>query len=40
MPVLKNIYKMIATDLSKKQELDVDPKSIQQINYIENSEQS
>ena len=29
-------YKMIAIDLSKKQALDADPKSIQQTNFIEN----
>ena len=28
----KNYYKMIATDLSKQQRLDADPKAIQQIN--------
>ena len=29
-------YKMIATDLSKQQELDADPKAIQQINFTGN----
>ena len=32
----KNYYKMIAVDLSKQQELDVDPKAIQQINFAAN----
>ena len=31
-----NYYKMIAIDLSKQQELDVDPKAIQQINFTAN----
>ena len=31
---------MIATDLSKEKTQDIDPKSIKQIDYIENSEQS
>ena len=31
-----NLYKMIAIDLKKQQELDADPKSIQQINFIAN----
>ena len=31
-PYFKNYYKMIATDLSKQQALDVDPKAIKQIN--------
>ena len=31
-----NYYKMIATDLSKQQALDGDPKSIQQINFTAN----
>ena len=30
---------MIAIDLSKQQELDSDPKAIQQINFTENLEQ-
>ena len=29
----KKIYKVIATDLSKQQALDADPKAIQQINF-------
>ena len=29
-------YKMIATDLSKQQTLDADPKAIQQINFTGN----
>ena len=29
-------YKMIAIDLSKQQELDADPRAIQQINFTEN----
>ena len=32
----KKYYKMIAVDLSKQQALDVDPKSIQQINFTAN----
>ena len=32
----KNYYNMIALDLSKQQALDVDPKAIQQINFITN----
>ena len=32
----KNHYKMIAVDLSKKQELDADPKAIQQIKFSAN----
>ena len=35
---LKNYYKMIATDLSKQQALDADPKAIQQINFTGNLE--
>ena len=31
----KNYYKMIAIDLSKQQELDADPRAIQQINFTE-----
>ena len=30
----KKFYKMVAIDLSKKQALDTDPKSVQQINLI------
>ena len=29
-------YKMIATDLSKQQAIDADPKAIQQINFTRN----
>ena len=32
----KKYYKMIATDLSKQQALDADPKAIQQINFTGN----
>ena len=32
----KRYYKIIAIDLSKQQELDVDPKAIQQINFTTN----
>ena len=32
----KENYKLIATDLSKQQELDLDPRAIQQINFTEN----
>ena len=32
-PCFKNYYKLITTDLSKQQKLDVDPKAIQQINF-------
>ena len=32
----KNYYKMIAIDLSKQQELDADPRAIQQINFTAN----
>ena len=32
----KNYYKMIATDLSKQQAVDADPKAIQQINFTAN----
>ena len=31
-----NYYKMIATDVSKQQALDADPKAIQQINFTAN----
>ena len=34
----KKSYKMIATDLSKQQALDADPKAIKQINFTENLE--
>ena len=32
----KNYYKIVATDLSKQQALDTDPRAIQQINFIAN----
>ena len=32
----KDHYKMIATDLSKQQALDADPRAIQLINFTEN----
>ena len=32
-PYLKENYKMIATDLSKQQAFDADPRKIQQINF-------
>ena len=32
----RDIYKMIAIDLSKQEALDADPKAIQQINITEN----
>ena len=32
----KNYYKMIATDLSEQQELEADPKAIQQIDFTGN----
>ena len=35
----KEHYKRIATDWSKQQELDSDPKVIQEINFTENLEQ-
>ena len=35
-PYFKKIYKMIAIDLSKQQELDADPRAIQQINFTIN----
>ena len=34
----KKYYKLIAIDLSKQQELDADPKAIQQINFSGNLE--
>ena len=33
---LKENYKMIAVDLSRQNELDADPRAIQQINFIAN----
>ena len=38
LPSFKENYKLIATDLSKQQTLDVDLKAIQQINFIGNLE--
>ena len=35
-PYFKDCYKMIAVDLSKQQELDADPRKIQQINFTAN----
>ena len=35
-PYFKDYYKMIASDLSKQQELDADPRKIQQINFTAN----
>ena len=32
-PYFKENYKMIATDLSRQNELDADPRAIQQINF-------
>ena len=32
----ENYYKLIAIDLSTQQELDADPKAMQQINFTEN----
>ena len=32
----KNYYKMIVIDLSKQQELDADPRAIEQINFTAN----
>ena len=36
----KENYKLIAIDLSKQQELDVDPRAIQQINFTANLERA
>ena len=33
-------YNMIAIDFSKEQELDADPKAMQQINFTENLDQA
>ena len=38
--LFKKYYKMIVTDSSKEQKQDIDLKSINQIDHIENSEQS
>ena len=35
-PYFKNLYKIIAIDLSKQQALDDDPRAIQQINFTAN----
>ena len=35
-PYFKDSYKMIAVDLSKQQELDVNPRANQQINFTAN----
>ena len=35
-PYFKDSYKITAVDLSKQQELDADPRAIQQINFTEN----
>ena len=35
-PYFKKYYELIAIDLSKQQELDADPKVIQQINFTGN----
>ena len=35
-PYFKKYYELIATDLSKQQKLDADPKAIQQINFTGN----
>ena len=35
----KNYFKIIAIDISRQQELDFDPKAIQQINFSGNLEQ-
>ena len=35
-PYFKDVYKMIAVDLSKQQALDADPRAIQQINFTSN----
>ena len=35
-PYFKKSYKMIAVDLSRQNELDADPRAIQQINFTAN----
>ena len=35
-PYFKDNYRMIALDLSRKNELDADPRAIQQINFTAN----
>ena len=37
-PYFKENYKMIAIDLSRQNELDADPRAIQQINFTANLE--
>ena len=32
----RSLYKIIVIDLGKQQELDADPRAIQQINFTEN----
>ena len=39
-PYFKTYYKMVATDLSKQQKLDADPKAIKQINFTGNLKHS
>ena len=39
-PYYKEHFKMIALDLSEKQALDVDPKSMQQINFTGNLDET
>ena len=39
-PYFKENYKLIALDLSKQQELDADPRAIQQINFTANLERA
>ena len=39
-PYFNKHYKLIATDLSKQQELDNDPKPILQINFTVNVDQA
>ena len=36
-PYFKENYKMIAVDLSRQNELDANPRAIQQINFTANS---
>ena len=36
----KDIYKMIAVDLSKEQALDADPRAIQQMNFTANLDET
>ena len=39
-PYFKENYKMIAIDLSRQNELDADPRAIQQINFTANLERA